>query len=116
MAGRSSRHACLADGRESPPPGPSLLDRTRSDQTDCVGEHYRLRPVAQLELVEDMRDVGLHRRFGEEQTFGDLAVGQPAGDQLEDLGFALGELRQPGVTGVVDRGVRPRRSGRDDGP
>src|SRR5690606_27574214 len=38
-----------------------------------------------------MRDVGLHRREGDEQPVGDLVVGQPSRHGLEDFFFTVGE-------------------------
>ena len=52
--------------------------------------------------------MGLDRRFGEDQALGDLAVRQPAADQLEDLDLALGQVAQGRVAFVVD-GRQPVR-------
>jgi hypothetical protein len=57
-----------------------------------VGHDDRLHAVAQAQLGEDPRDVGLHGRLGEEQLARDLDVRAPAGDEEQHLELALGEL------------------------
>jgi hypothetical protein len=45
-----------------------------------VGQHYRLHAVAKIQLGEDVRHVGLDRRFAQDQLGGDLGVAQAASD------------------------------------
>src|SRR3954447_12076746 len=52
------------------------------------------RLVAQVELEEDPADVGFHGLEGHDQALGDRPVGQPFGDQAQDLVLALGQLLQ----------------------
>jgi hypothetical protein len=47
---------------------------TRLDQAGLVGEDDGLGPVAKAELGKQVGEVGLHRRFTEEQRAGDLLV------------------------------------------
>src|SRR4051812_46489503 len=49
----------------------------RADETQLVGEHDCLHPVAELELGEDARDVCLDSRLGQVKLRGDLGVGAP---------------------------------------
>ena len=57
-----------------------------------VGEDDGLDAVAEREFLEDVGDVGLHGRLADEERPGDLAVGESAGDEPEDLEFAVAEL------------------------
>ena len=61
-----------------------------------VGQHDRLDAVAEPELHEHAGDVGLDRRLGDDQLGGDLGVREAAGDELEDLELAGGELVEAG--------------------
>src|SRR5580693_1330480 len=45
------------------------------EQSGLVGEHDRLNPVAEAELLEDVRDVRLHGRFADVELLADLCVG-----------------------------------------
>ena len=62
------------------------------DEVVVVGENDRSRAISQIQLGEDMVDVGLHRTFTDEELLGDLGVCAASTDQSEDLEFALGEL------------------------
>jgi hypothetical protein len=73
----------------------SAMALARGDQTALVGGHHHLGAVAEVELGEDPPDVGLDRLLGDDQVAGDLGVGQPAGDERQHLGLALGELLDP---------------------
>ena len=75
--------------------------RRYSKRPGLVGEHDGLDAVAQVELLEDVGDVGLDRRVADEQPLGDLGVREALGDQAEDLELARGQL--------VDR-LRRRRA------
>src|SRR5436309_2823991 len=75
---------------------------TGCDQAALVRVDHRLHAVADAELLEDARDVRLGGRLADHEPLADLGVGQPAGEQVEDLALAWGQ--------VVDRGWR-RRSG-----
>jgi hypothetical protein len=68
-AARAQRRAELA-GR--------LLARLH--EPALVGQHDRLDAVAQVQLGQDPRDVGLHGRLAEEEALRDLAVRHATGD------------------------------------
>lgn len=59
------------------------------------------------EFGEDAYDLGVGGAFGNDGVFGDLAVGQSFGDQVCDLAFPRGEVRQ-GVTSWCVVRVRRR--------
>ena len=54
-------------------------------QSGPVGQDHRLDTVAQVELGEDARDVGLHGLMADHEFGGDLGVGPTVRDQDEDL-------------------------------
>ena len=68
-----------------------------------VREHDGLHPVAQVELGQAVRDVGLDGGLAQDEPFGDLGVGQSLAEQLQHLALALGEP-------VEQRGVLRRRA------
>src|ERR687891_949863 len=74
----------------------------RLDESRLVREYDSLNPVAEAELGEDVREVGLHGCFCEEEGGGDFAVGEAAGDENEDVeltirqSFEFGGLRGTG--------------------
>jgi hypothetical protein len=69
----------------------------------------RLGPVAQAELGQQVSDVVLDGLAGDVQPLGDLGVGQPGPDQLQDLGLAPGQGADPLGAGP-DRGPeRPQQ-------
>src|SRR3954451_9100170 len=86
---------CLAARRLRAGPAASA-SVARFDETGLVRVDHRLHPVAQAELAQNMRDVRLDGRLGEEQRRTDLAVRPAPGDQLQHLAFSVGELGQPG--------------------
>ena len=47
-----------------------------------------------LELAEDVRQVGVDRARRHEQLLGDLAAGEPLGHELGDAAFGLGQHPQ----------------------
>ena len=59
-----------------------------------------LGPGAHVELAEDRRDVGLHRRLGNVQVVGDLLVQQPFADHGEYPELLRGEAGEPGAGGL----------------
>ena len=67
-----------------------LRTAARDGYTGFVREHHGLDAVAQPELHQHARDVGLHRRLADDQLGGDLGVGEPARDALEHLKLARG--------------------------
>src|SRR5688500_12944965 len=72
--------------------GSAWLTRCRwSEQAVLVGVDDQLDAVAQVELGEDARHVGLDRRLREELGGGDLRVGEATGRAEEDLALARGE-------------------------
>ena len=86
----------------------SLRPGAPAPQAGLARPHDRLGPVADLELREDVRDVVADGLGRQAEGRGDVGVGPPLGDQLEDLALALGEL---GKRGGVDAGRRPREVG-----
>src|SRR3954469_9731816 len=87
LGSRSPGTAGVGSGRSAHPVVsagviPPLVDGAGPDEAGLVREHDRLGTVAQVELVEQVGDVGLDGRLGEEQRLGDLAVGETAADQL----------------------------------
>jgi hypothetical protein len=70
---------------------PRLLARDANDPR-LVGEDDRLDPVAQVQFVEDVRDVGLGSVLGKDKLGGDLRVREPAGDQRQHLELSWGQL------------------------
>jgi hypothetical protein len=62
--------------------------------------------VGDPDALEDAGQVGLDGAFGDAQVAGDLLVGQPVGDQGQDLAFAVAELVLG--AGVVRRVSRVR--------
>ena len=82
--------------------------RTRSGlgQSILVGEDDGLDPVAQVQLGQGVGDVRLDRGLAEEEFLGDLAVGQAARHEREDLAFAVGEARQGLLLASRARGRR----------
>src|SRR5690606_19321079 len=65
---------------------------TRAHEPGLVGEDHRLGAVADVALGEHVAHVGLDGLLGEEESLGDLLVGQALGDQHEHLFLARGEL------------------------
>jgi len=57
----------------------------RSDQARLVGENHGLHPVAQSELAQDPRHVGLHRRLTERQLLSQLTVAHPPPHEPQHL-------------------------------
>ena len=53
----------------------------------------RLEPVRRVELAQDVRDVVVGRLDADHELGGDLAVGEPAGDERQHLGLARGSAR-----------------------
>src|SRR5262245_16664227 len=63
----------------------------RAGDAQVVGEDHRLDAVAGADLGEYPADVGLHGRLGQDEAFGDLAVGPAVADGHEDLSFTVGQ-------------------------
>jgi hypothetical protein len=66
------------------PPSPTDIPRGSRVQRDeplaeCI--QRRLGAVGQVQLAQDIADVGAHRPFTDEQRLADLVVGQPLGHQ-----------------------------------
>src|SRR5918996_1794619 len=64
------------------------------DEAGPVCEYDGLDAVAQAELRQDVGEVGLDGRFGQEQRGCDLAVREATGDENEDVELSLGQLRE----------------------
>ena len=57
-------------------------------------EHDCLDAVAEVELLEDVRDVRLDGRVADVELLADLGVREAAGDQTKDVQLALGQLAE----------------------
>src|SRR5712692_10921507 len=79
--------------------------RSRLIHSCLVGEDDDLDAIAEPELHQDPLDVGLDRRFLDDERGGDLAVREATRDQFEDLPFARGELVESGLAGEVGSGL-----------
>src|ERR1700690_3309324 len=84
-AGRSRRRADLAHLEELQLAGRVGRRGLRRRDSGLVGEYDGLDAVAQVQLREDVRDVGLDGRRGDDERIGDLRVRETARDQLEHL-------------------------------
>src|ERR1700677_5348247 len=76
--------------------GDAALGR-RADQAGLGGEDDDLDAVAQAELGEDPRDMGLDRRLAERQRGGELRVAEAACDQADYLELAWCQRGQAGT-------------------
>ena len=63
--------------------GPAIIRRL--EKAALVGEHHRLDAVAQAELLEDVRDVGLDGRLADVELLPDLGVREAVGHQAKDV-------------------------------
>src|SRR5215218_3167071 len=72
------------------------LRRAGDDEFSLVGEEHGLHAIAQIELLENVRDVRLRRVLAHHELRGDLLIRQPAGDEAEHFEFARGELVELG--------------------
>ena len=59
-----------------------------------MGSDDELDPVAERELVQEAGDVRLDSRGGDDELVGDLTVGQPTGDEAEDVELAGAEFAE----------------------
>src|SRR5215211_4103537 len=64
------------------------------EEAGLVREHDRLDPVSEVELHQDMGDVGLHGGVADEELPPDLGVRQASRNQPEHLELTLGELAE----------------------
>src|SRR5690349_19086510 len=66
------------------------------------------------QLGEQPGDIVFDRLLGQEQPITDLPVGEPVGDQAEDLPLPIGERRQPWISyrSLPQPGQQPFRHGR----
>src|ERR671930_551908 len=91
-----------------------------------VGEYDCLDSVAEVELLEDVRDVCLHGRVADVELLADLRVGEAARDQAKHIQLAVGQLSEfsgrfwvRDASELLDHALRDRRrvkrfSGGDD--
>src|SRR3954463_16120103 len=61
------------------------------DEPDAHRLTNRVDAVVDVQLPVDVADVGVHRALGDDQLTGDLAAGEPLGEQREDLPLTTGE-------------------------
>jgi hypothetical protein len=62
-----------------------------NDEPALVGENHQLGPVPGVELGEDARHMRLAGESADLQQSTDLGVGQPTGDQFDDLDLPGGQ-------------------------
>jgi len=74
------------------------------DETRFIREHRRLNPVAERELGEDAGHVGLDGPLADEELPGDLGVGQPAGNEAQDIQLALAEAAERALNCIARSG------------
>ena len=79
-------------------------------------KHDGLNAVPKIELLEDVGDVRLDRRFADVQLVADLAVREAASQQAKDVSFALTEFleflrrsRRGDADELLDHAFRDRR-------
>src|SRR5947209_20423403 len=63
----------------------------RTDQTCFVSEDHRLHAIPQLELVEHVRDMGLHRGLSDVKARSNFGVAEAARHLTEDVELALSQ-------------------------
>ena len=63
----------------------------RADQAVFVGQDDGLDAVTQAQFCQHPPNVGFDRGVTYDQLGGDFGVGQPAGDEGEDLAFSAGQ-------------------------
>src|SRR4029077_3816824 len=63
----------------------------RTDQAGFVSQDHGLDAVSQLELVQQVGDVGLNGRLADVKARGDLGVGEASRNFLHDFSLAVGE-------------------------
>jgi hypothetical protein len=61
-----------------------------------MGQHDRLDAVAEIQLLQDVRDVGLDRCVADVELLCDLRIRVALRDQPQDLPLAVGQLVEPG--------------------
>lgn len=67
-----------------------FLGRAGLNQTRLHSISRHLGPIFQLQLLQNMLDVGLDRIDGDEEGVGYLGIGGPFGHQLQHFHFSLG--------------------------
>src|SRR5919106_4783623 len=74
----------------------TLARRAWDDEFHFVGENHGLYTIAKVELLQDVGDVRLRRVLAHHEFRRDLLVGQPAGDEPEDLELTRRQLLEFG--------------------
>src|SRR5918996_124942 len=64
------------------------------EEARLVGEHDRLDAVAEIELLEDVRDVCFDGRVADVELLADLRVRETARDEAEHVQLAIGQVGQ----------------------
>ena len=84
--------------------------RAGRNKTRFIGQHHRLGPMTQPELVQHAADVRLDRLLGDCEPGCDLRVRQALGEQPEHFGFARRQVANRGVAGslLAGREILPR--------
>lgn len=70
----------------------SRLPHLAIEDSGLMCKHDRLHTVAKVELLEDVRDVRLDRRFADVELSADFTVRQAAGHEAKDVAFAFAEV------------------------
>ena len=113
--------ACAHTSTGAPPAARSTRACARScpelvDQPALGGPAAQLVAVRELQLLEDGRDVVLHRLRRDPELERDLLVEVAARDQVEHLALARRQARELGVQGVPSDERRPARARRPRRP
>ena len=64
------------------------------DQAEMTGDGNGLHAVADLQFLEDVPQVPLHRIGREREPVGERLVGETVGDEAQNLAFAVGQVFQ----------------------
>ena len=78
--------------------------RLRLEDPGLVREHDRLDAVAEVELLEDVRDVRLDGVLADVELLTDLCVREAASDQAKDLELTRAQIDD--LVGGCGRGIR----------
>ena len=71
--------------------GPHFLVWLEADEAFADGVLDEFRAVVEVEFLHEVGAVGFDGFDGDDELFGDLAVGEAVGDEGEDFAFAFGE-------------------------
>ena len=84
------------------------------DEPGLVGQDHRLHSVPQVQLGQDVPDVGLDGAFLHDKPFGDLGIGQALGHQPEHVELPAGQRAEH--RGNIPRGPDGAGEAADETP